>query len=96
MINIEAFQYSRYLKNVVIPNNIQTIVQKAFSDCSTLEKITIGNNCNTINSKAFANCISLKEIKCNSITVPSTASRTFENTPRTAKLYVPCQSTEQS
>lgn len=94
MINIEAFQYSRYLKNVVIPNNIQTIVQKAFSDCSTLEKITIGNNCNTINSKAFANCISLKEIKCNSITVPSTASRTFENTPRTAKLYVPCQSTD--
>ena len=60
-IGEEAFYNCKNLKEVVIPENIQTIGNFAFRGCTGLEKVTFFEGLETIGGKAFADCTSLKE-----------------------------------
>lgn len=64
-IGKNAFQSCSKLTKVVIPDNIVTIEDYAFSYCTGLSRLTIGSGVKTIGQYAFENCTSLT-----SLTIP--------------------------
>ena len=58
------------VEDVVIPNNVTSIGERAFSNCSYLTNITIPNSVTSIGDYAFSGCSSLK-----SITIPNSITR---------------------
>ncbi len=85
-----AFADCISLTSVTIPNNVTTIGYSAFEDCSSLTSVTIGNSVTTIYDWAFAGCSSLTSIKCWACNPPSIDYCSFEDTPDTLSLTVPC------
>lgn len=65
--NIKGFQ--KLLVNVIIPNNITSIEDDAFSYFTSLTSVTIPNTVTSIGKYAFYNCTSLI-----SITIPNTVT----------------------
>lgn len=63
-IGNNVFAGSQYLKEIVIPDSVQTIGQGAFQSCPLLETITFGENSQiqTIGKNAFVGSTNLKEI----------------------------------
>ena len=57
------------VKDLVIPNTVDSIHEYAFSSCSSLTSITIPNSVTSIGSSAFYDCDSL-----NSITIPNSVT----------------------
>ena len=51
------------IKGVSIPNNVRSIGDSAFSNCTALEKVNMSNSVQSLGSFAFAGCISLKDMK---------------------------------
>ena len=62
VMNDEAFKDCLELKEVYLPDSIETILPAAFSGCSNLEKIHLSNNLKTIQSHSFEQCKRLKEL----------------------------------
>ena len=65
------------VKDLVIPEGVETIGSYAFDGCSGLTSVTIGNSVKTIGSSAFEGCKGLKTVYNNSnlnITKGSTAN----------------------
>ena len=60
-IGNNAFQHSK-IQNLVIPQNISTIQNYAFSNCSSLTRLTIGSGVQTIGNNAFDNCTALESL----------------------------------
>jgi hypothetical protein len=61
--------YARHLylngeevKDLVIPDGVTAISDKAFEKCLSLTSVTIGNSVTSIGASAFANCLSLATI----------------------------------
>lgn len=48
---------------LILPNSITAIAEKAFVNCKNLNSITIGQAVNNIGAGAFFNCVNLKKIK---------------------------------
>jgi hypothetical protein len=62
-IDYKAFKGNKYLKSVVISNEVTKIDDMAFSNCTKLSKVTFKNKKNIkICDWAFSNCTSLKEV----------------------------------
>ena len=70
-------QYAKHLysdenteiKELVIPNNVTSIGNNAFSSCIALNSVTIGNSVTTIGNNAFSSCIALNSVTIgNSVT----------------------------
>ncbi len=85
-----AFADCISLTSVTIPNNVTTIGYSAFEDCSSLTSVTIGNSVTTIYDWAFSGCSSLTSIKCWACNPPSIDYCSFDDTPDTLSLTVPC------
>ena len=85
-----AFADCISLTSVTIPNNVTTIGYSAFEDCSSLTSVTIGNSVTTIYDWAFSGCSSLTSIKCWACSPPSIDYCSFDDTPDTLSLTVPC------
>lgn len=49
-------------EELIIPDNVETIGEGAFADCTSLEKITLPNSITTLGHGTFSNCTNLKEI----------------------------------
>lgn len=65
------------MSNLIIPNSVTTIGDRAFAGCSNLETVTIGNGITSIEEYAFSGCTKLKDFYCYAKNVPSTKSTTF-------------------
>ena len=63
MIDGAAFQESKLLKSVSVPNGVTSIGGGAFSFCEALEIVNIPQGVTTIGSTTFYDCHSLKEIE---------------------------------
>lgn len=60
-IGNEAFSYSG-ITSVSLSNNVTTIPDECFMNCSSLSSITLGNNTQTLSDKAFEGCSSLTSV----------------------------------
>lgn len=58
-----VFTSNKYLKEVVLPENITAINPSAFSHCIGLRKINIPSSCIEIGSQVFSSCTSLTNLE---------------------------------
>lgn len=58
----EAFYNCVALKEVLLPNDLQTIGEQAFAECESLETVNIPTKVKTIGNNAFYNCRGLKNV----------------------------------
>ena len=65
-IEKNAFKNNKYIKKVIIGNNIITIGDNAFYGCKKLKNVKFGKNVKIIGNKAFYKCSALTKI-----TIPS-------------------------
>ena len=75
-------------KNTIIPNNIISIGQNAFTT-SGITTIDIPASVNTINDYAFSSCYNLSSITCHALYTPKTYDETFSECPSNMTIYVP-------
>ena len=61
-IDGNAFSGCQFLKDVVLPEGLETISWEIFEGCESLEEITIPENVTKIDSGAFKDCSALKSI----------------------------------
>ena len=59
----KAFKNCDHLKNVTLPEKIESIGRSAFSNCRNLEKVTGAENVKKVGEKAFKDCAELKELR---------------------------------
>lgn len=57
-----GFEFSR-VKEIILPDSIKTIPERAFNECRFLTSITLPANLETIGDDAFAYCIALESLK---------------------------------
>ncbi|MBO7215089.1 MAG: leucine-rich repeat domain-containing protein [Clostridia bacterium] len=66
---IRLTEYGRTLTNIVIPNSVTSIGDKAFYDCDSLTSVVIGDSVTSIGYRAFSGCDSLTSVTIgNSVT----------------------------
>lgn len=58
-----AFYGNTFLRNVVIPDNIEFVEAGAFSGCSGIEYLEVGSNVVSLGAGAFKGCSKLEKIK---------------------------------
>ncbi len=63
VIGDRAFKHCISLKEVVIPNRVESIGESAFEGCINLESVVIGNWVGWIKDNAFLNCTSLRTVE---------------------------------
>lgn len=61
-IGVGAFQGNLNIREVVVPDSVDTMQKDVFRDCEKLEKVTLSNNLSKIISTCFNGCSALKEI----------------------------------
>ena len=76
------------IKDLVIPNSVTSIGDRAFYGCSGLTSVTIPNSVTSIGSSAFSGCSGLTAVKVDKENPLSIDSYTFSNRAN-ATLYVP-------
>jgi len=76
--SIAGFQGCSGLKEVILPNSVTTIGEKAFYNVSSLENIQTSDSLATIGASAFEGCSSLKKIDLKQVT--SIGNRAFVGT----------------
>ena len=59
IIHTETNTLIRGVSNTVVPNNVTSIGEEAFSDCVALDSITLPNSITSIGNYAFLNCSGL-------------------------------------
>ena len=78
------------LTSIVIPDNVTTIGESAFSDCSSLKSISMGKGVEKIKILAFSRCTGVKQFSIKAINPPECSYETLriliEND---CTLYVP-------
>ena len=60
-IGINSFEMNKF-EEIVIPDNVKTIEDGGFMDCSSLTTITLPASLTSIGASAFAGCVSLKTV----------------------------------
>ena len=69
------FEKIQYVKTINLPDNITSIGDGAFQDCSSLETVNIPDTVTSFGEAAFSGCSSLKAIN-----IPSLVTRIEQNT----------------
>jgi hypothetical protein len=81
------------IKDLIIPNTVDSIHEYAFYGCSSIISIQIPNSVKRIGEEAFAGFSSLTKVICNAVSAPSTEHRAFAYSPiGSTVLYVPDES----
>ncbi len=62
VIQKDAFQYNRYIKQVIMPQSLKKIGSDAFGFCTKLKTVTIRGNQVVIGSYAFRGCRALSKV----------------------------------
>ena len=82
------FDGKKNLGRIILPTNLTSIGESAFSDCRSLNSVTIPNSVTSIGNYAFDNCTSLTSITIpNSVT--SIGDRAFYNCTSLTSITIP-------
>ena len=84
------------IKDLFIPNTVDTIYNSAFSGCKGLTSVTLGNSVTSIGNRAFYGCSSLTSIKSLAEVPPTLGSDAFYNVSTQIPVYVCAVSAYQS
>ena len=76
------------IKDLVIPNSVDSIHNYAFYECSSLTSITIPNSVTSIGDLAFYGCTKLGSVYVKCLTPPTIAANAFYKT--SPICYIPC------
>lgn len=76
------------IKNVTLPQNLESIKSKAFYNCKNLEKIYIPQKVTEIRASAFENCLELREVSLPNGIIDIRASA-FKNDEKLTKIELP-------
>ena len=82
------------VKDLVIPEGVDTIGDYAFYNCSGLTSVTIPNSVTTIGNYAFYCCNGVRTITCYAVNPPTATGTTFEGISQYTKTYVLASSLE--
>lgn len=80
--------YGTALENIIIPDNVEIILENAFRDCHSLVSVDIGDGVITVESSVFRNCTALKDINIGS-GVSSIGEWTFSDCDALEYIYIP-------
>ena len=78
------------IKDLVIPNTVDSIHNYAFHNCSSLTSVTIPTSVTSIGDEAFYWCTSLTSVTCEAITPPTIRENAFAWISYSIPVYVPC------
>lgn len=93
-ISDKAFYKCSKLRDISIPDSVETIGNMAFCYCSSMGSVTIGKSVTLINDSAFYDCSSLKSVYCKAAIPPQLGSNVFLSGPDTRTFYVPYASVD--
>jgi hypothetical protein len=94
IIENRAFEYCTDLKHVTIPDSVIYIGSRLFAFCTGLASVIIGTGLTSISRYAFSTCEKLNTIECKATTPISIEMGAFDNTPKNAKVIIPCHTTQ--
>lgn len=80
------------IKSSQIPDDVKTIGNAAFSNCTGLTEVTFGSELTEIEKNAFYNCTHLTNIYSNAVVPPIVNQQAFYNVPTYLTMTVPCGS----
>ena len=80
------------IRNLVIPDNVDSISAGTFAQGTMLTSVTIPNSVTYIGDNAFSGCTAIQQIKVYATTPPQIYSKTFLNINLDVPVYVPMQS----
>ena len=85
----DNFNYTYDIESVTIGNEITSIGQYAFANCSKLKNVIIGSSVKVIEEYAFDDCYAITAITCYSMRPPTVNNGAFENLGYGTAVYVP-------
>lgn len=91
IISKNAFMYSA-LKEIIIPNKVESIGFNCFYGCRSITNVQIGENCKVINEQAFEECGSINYLTIGK-SMEKIGSRAFRNCTEIKK--VTCYATKR-
>lgn len=92
-IEVATFSSSG-IKNILLPDGIQYIGDRAFGVCSALESIVLPSNLTTLGNMVFLICSNLKSVTVPCDTPPSIGQNVFQVTHKDLVIYVPAGSVD--
>jgi hypothetical protein len=90
-IGNDAFRECKYIKNIHLPNSLQSIGNYAFYMCSQLQGIIVPRNVKSIGSCAFNSCLNLRSIELPD-GLETISDNVFYNSPLTS-VFIPASVT---
>lgn len=89
-VSIDPFEYAERedIREVIIPDGVTNIGERAFAKCINLKKVVIPNTVTTIGASAFSGCENLEEIVL-SENLKKLNYRTFADCRRLKKIIIP-------
>ena len=82
------------LKDIIIPNTVTTIGERAFAYAKNAKRIFIPNTVSTIGNYAFSFCNNLQYVDINRSIPPSISSYTLSGFIEKTKIKIPCGTRE--
>lgn len=64
-IDFRAFEYSKYLRSIIIPNSVKKIGEYAFDGCRELTTVVLPEKIRRIEDSSFEGCLKLQTINLN-------------------------------
>ncbi|MBQ2248138.1 MAG: leucine-rich repeat protein [Tidjanibacter sp.] len=89
-----AFYYCPELREINLPENLETIGNLAFYKCEKLEEIEIPANVTTIGNKVFDSCATLSRVFSKATTPPAAGTTMFASCSSDFKIFVPDSSVD--
>lgn len=83
------------ITELIIPENVTSISNYAFANCSGLTSVSIPNSVTSIGDSAFANCSGLTDVYCYAEQVPSAYYAYYSLDLSSVALHVPASAIEE-
>ena len=85
----ENYTYGTFIESLTIGNEVTSIGEYAFYDCSGLKNVILGSSVKVLEEEAFSDCSSIETITCYSQRPPTVNKWAFENLDYSTIVYVP-------